>query len=99
MTISVMGSVQHSLIKGICNFNLNMARYDNLDDALGSIKPVYKKILTMSTNLATGGEGALVTTPIGAVEDDDLWCTHCMDDPAVAVCAFCGCRVRYMHIQ
>jgi predicted acyltransferase len=36
---------------------------------------------------------ATVTTMIGAVEDDDLWCTHCMDDPAVAVCAFCGCRV------
>jgi PHD-finger len=25
---------------------------------------------------------------------DDLWCTHCMDDPAVALCSFCGCRVR-----
>ena len=79
--------------------NLNIVRYDNLDDALGSIKPVYKKVLTVSTNLATGGEGALITTPIGAVEDDDLWCTHCMDDPAVAVCAFCGCRVRYAYIQ
>ena len=78
---------------------MNDVRYDNLDDALGSIKPVYKKILTVSTSLATGGEGALITTPIGAIEDDDLWCTHCMDDPAVAVCAFCGCRVRHMYIQ
>jgi hypothetical protein len=67
-------------------------RYDNLDDALGSIKPVYKKVLTVSSSGAANE--ATVTTMIGAVEDDDLWCTHCMDDPAVAVCAFCGCRVR-----
>lgn len=69
-------------------------RYDNLDDALGSIKPVYRKLPTVSNNSANDGETVTVTTPMGALEDDDLWCTHCMDDPAVAVCAFCGCRVR-----
>jgi hypothetical protein len=25
-------------------------------------------------------------------EEDELWCVHCLDDPKVTVCAFCGCR-------
>lgn len=69
-----------------------LKRYDNLDDALGSIKPVYKKVLAVGSN-TSDGDAVAMTIPIGAIEDDDLWCTHCMDDPAVAVCAFCGCRV------
>lgn len=24
---------------------------------------------------------------------DELWCTHCMDDKGVTICAFCGCKV------
>jgi hypothetical protein len=25
---------------------------------------------------------------------DELWCSHCLDDKSVALCAFCGCKVR-----
>ena len=26
-------------------------------------------------------------------EDEALWCTYCIDDPAITLCCFCGCRV------
>ncbi len=26
--------------------------------------------------------------------DEDLWCTHCMDDSNIEICGFCGCKVR-----
>jgi len=28
-------------------------------------------------------------------EKDELWCAHCLDDPSVMLCAFCGCRRCY----
>lgn len=26
-------------------------------------------------------------------EDYELWCSHCIDDPEVIICTFCGCQV------
>ena len=59
-----------------------------MDEALGSIKPHYM------TSGVTAGSNA--TNNFNSEQDDDLWCTHCMDDPMLATCAFCGCRVSNM---
>lgn len=31
--------------------------------------------------------------------DEDLWCTHCMDDPSIEICGFCGCKVMLIVIS
>ena len=28
-------------------------------------------------------------------DNDELWCTHCLDDTCINLCAFCGCRKCY----
>mmetsp|Transcript_22581 Transcript_22581/g.33018 ORF Transcript_22581/g.33018 Transcript_22581/m.33018 type:complete len:770 (-) Transcript_22581:183-2492(-) len=28
-------------------------------------------------------------------EDEALWCTYCIDDPAITLCCFCGCRACF----
>lgn len=34
----------------------------------------------------------------GSDEDDELWCTHCLDDDSIILCAFCGCKVLLLQI-
>ena len=29
---------------------------------------------------------------------DELWCSHCLDDKSVLLCAFCGCKVLHSLI-
>jgi hypothetical protein len=26
-------------------------------------------------------------------DEDELWCTYCIDDPSIELCSFCGCKV------
>jgi len=37
-------------------------------------------------------EKALSSLAVSAVEDQELWCMFCLDDPTLKICAFCGCR-------
>lgn len=42
-----------------------------------------------STANSQGQDGSSTTNSY-----DELWCTHCLDDKGVTICAFCGCKVR-----
>lgn len=92
--ISVIRSGKRFIVREIYNTQINeLGRYDSLDDALGSIKPVYRKASVIS--LLQDENEVLQPMPTPMQEEDDLWCTHCMDDPAVVICAFCGCRTCF----
>ena len=91
--VMIIRSGKRLIVRKVAHSQIaELGRYDNLDDALGSIKPIYRK----APSAASSSSASDALPPVGAAEEDDLWCTHCMDDPAVAVCAFCGCRVRLM---
>jgi hypothetical protein len=88
--ISVIRSGKRFIVRQIYDTQTaELGRYDSLDDALGSIKPAYRKAPVIS--LLQDGNAP----PPPVLEEDDLWCTHCMDDPAVVICAFCGCRTCF----
>jgi hypothetical protein len=46
-----------------------------------------------------GGEGgdeergAEARAEESSVGFDELWCSHCLDDKSIVLCAFCGCKV------
>jgi hypothetical protein len=52
---------------------------------------------TDATDAADAGPGpgspTASSTSASASEYDELWCSHCMDDHSVQLCAFCGCKV------
>ena len=84
-----------------------LGRYDLLEEALCSIKSSLRsKIKGSTVGSATSGSSASSSgknskgddnnTDNKKKDDDDgLWCTECMDDPAVVNCAFCGCRTCF----
>jgi hypothetical protein len=39
------------------------------------------------------GSPTASSTSTSTSEYDELWCSHCMDDHSVQLCAFCGCKV------
>ena len=42
---------------------------------------------------SSAGDAASQSEGTSTVGYDELWCTHCMDDKGVSICAFCGCKV------
>jgi hypothetical protein len=46
-----------------------------------------------SANAAQHGDGQTDSKESSSDGYDELWCTHCLDDKGVVVCAFCGCKV------
>ena len=85
-----------------------LGRYDLLEEALCSIKSSLRSKVKGSTagGSSNSGSGASSsgknskgddnsTDNKKNNDDDGLWCTECMDDPAVVNCAFCGCRTCF----
>lgn len=55
---------------------VELGRYTTLEEALHSIASVQQSA-NRSSKLN---------------QEDGLWCTYCLDDPSITICAFCGCK-------
>lgn len=65
---------------------VELGRFSSLEEALTSIASVQTERRTPSR--ASGGNRA-------GEQDDELWCTYCLDDPSIQLCAFCGCKACF----
>jgi len=92
LTISRKGSKfivrrsEHQLVE--------VEKFLSVEEALGYVKDVgFRQRQGQRDEAAAEGEsGALVTE---RPETQELWCAQCMDDPAVKLCVFCGCKKCY----
>jgi hypothetical protein len=74
-------------------------RYQTLVEALMSIPQIQQlknsyRVTSSSSSATTVSAGMKrKSSSIRESGEDELWCTHCMDDPSIELCAFCGCKV------
>lgn len=60
------------------------------------LKNSYRVTSTTATSSSTTATSGMKRNFSSVREsgENELWCTHCMDDPSIELCAFCGCKVK-----